>query len=77
MGILLPLALRSFVLIVRRRVTLSKNVVFAPQNHQDQAFHTSVIVLPVATSVAHYSPSAACSVPAPLAPDYCTPEMVQ
>ncbi|RVW92020.1 Retrovirus-related Pol polyprotein from transposon RE1 [Vitis vinifera] len=35
---------------------------------------TSVIVPPVAT---HDSPSAACSVPAPPAPDYCTPEMVQ
>ncbi|RVW65270.1 Retrovirus-related Pol polyprotein from transposon TNT 1-94 [Vitis vinifera] len=45
-----------------------------PQNRQAQAFQTSVIVLPVATSVAHDSLSVACSVPAP---DYCTPEMVQ
>ncbi|RVW70781.1 Retrovirus-related Pol polyprotein from transposon RE2 [Vitis vinifera] len=45
-----------------------------PQNRQAQAFQTSVIVPPVAT---HDSPSAACSVPAPPAPDYCTPEMVQ
>ncbi|RVX06561.1 Retrovirus-related Pol polyprotein from transposon RE1 [Vitis vinifera] len=76
MGILLPLALRSFVLIARRRVTLSKNVVF-PQNRQAQAFQTSVIVPPIATSATHDSPSTACSVPAPPAPDYCTPEMVQ
>nr|CAN63642.1 hypothetical protein VITISV_038695 [Vitis vinifera] len=65
MGILLPLALRSFVLIARRR------------NRQTQAFQTSVIAPPVATSAAHDSPSAACSVPAPPAPDYYTPEMVQ
>ncbi|RVW59566.1 Retrovirus-related Pol polyprotein from transposon RE2 [Vitis vinifera] len=30
-----------------------------------------------ATSAAHDSPSTTCSVPAPPAPDYCTPEMVQ
>ncbi|RVW35199.1 Retrovirus-related Pol polyprotein from transposon RE2 [Vitis vinifera] len=30
-----------------------------------------------ATSATHDSPSTACSVPAPPAPDYCTPEMVQ
>ncbi|KAJ9707254.1 hypothetical protein PVL29_002306 [Vitis rotundifolia] len=36
-----------------------------PQNRQAQAFQTSVIVPPVATSAAHDSPSATCSVPAP------------
>ncbi|RVW31828.1 Retrovirus-related Pol polyprotein from transposon RE1 [Vitis vinifera] len=42
---------------------------YSPQNRQAQAFQTSVIVPPVAT---HDSPSAACSVPAPPALDYCT-----
>ncbi|RVW91971.1 hypothetical protein CK203_030228 [Vitis vinifera] len=42
--------------------------------HIAQAFQTSVIIPPVATSAVHNSPSAACFVPAP---DYCTPEMVQ
>ncbi|KAA8531088.1 hypothetical protein F0562_005797 [Nyssa sinensis] len=48
-----------------------------PQHRQAQAFQTSVIIPPVATSAAHGSPSDASSVPAPPATNYCTPEMVQ
>jgi hypothetical protein len=45
-----------------------------PQNRPAQAFQTSVLATPPAALV---SPSDASSVPAPPAPDYCTPAMVQ
>ncbi|KAA8525894.1 hypothetical protein F0562_008006 [Nyssa sinensis] len=77
MGILLPIVLRNSALIARRRVTLSQHVGLRPQNRQAQAFQTSVIIPPVATSAAHGSPSDASSVPALPATNYCTPEMVQ
>ena len=45
MGILLPLVLRSFVLIARRRVTLSKNVVFAPKIVRPKHFRLRLLSL--------------------------------
>ena len=45
MGILLPLVLRSFVLIARRRVTLSKNVVFAPRIVRPKHFKLRLLSL--------------------------------
>ncbi|RVX23477.1 hypothetical protein CK203_000109 [Vitis vinifera] len=60
-----------------RKGHIIKEYRIRPQNRQAQAFQTSVIIPPVTTSTAHDSPLVACSVPAPPAPDYCTPKMVQ
>ncbi|RVW32186.1 Retrovirus-related Pol polyprotein from transposon RE2 [Vitis vinifera] len=65
---------KKFCSYCKKKGHIIKECRIRPQNCQAQAFQTSVIVPPVAT---HDSPSAACSVPAPPAPDYCTPEMVQ
>ncbi|RVW89893.1 Retrovirus-related Pol polyprotein from transposon TNT 1-94 [Vitis vinifera] len=65
---------KKFCSYCKKKGHIIKECRIRPQNRQAQAFQTSVIVPPVAT---HDSPSAACSVPAPPAPDYCTPEMVQ
>ncbi|RVW87652.1 Retrovirus-related Pol polyprotein from transposon RE1 [Vitis vinifera] len=64
---------KKFCSYCKKKGHIIKECRIRPQNRQAQAFQTSVIVPPVAT---HDSPSAACSVPAPPAPDYCTPEMV-
>ncbi|RVW12494.1 Retrovirus-related Pol polyprotein from transposon TNT 1-94 [Vitis vinifera] len=68
---------KKFCSYCKKKGHIIKECRIRPQNRQAQAFQTSIIVLPVATSVAHDSPSDACSVPAPPAPNYCTPEMVQ
>ncbi|KAL6326219.1 hypothetical protein AAG906_001614 [Vitis piasezkii] len=68
---------KKFCSYCKKKGHIIKECRIRPQNRQAQAFQTSVIVPLVATSAAHDSPSAACSVPAPPAPDYCTPEMVQ
>ena len=65
---------KKFCSYCKKKGHIIKECRIRPQNRQAQAFQTSVIVPPVAT---HDSPSAACSVPAPPAPDYCTPEMEQ
>ncbi|RVW46827.1 hypothetical protein CK203_075661 [Vitis vinifera] len=68
---------KKFCSYCKRKGHIIKECHIRSQNRQAQAFQTSVIVLHVATSAAHNSPSAACFVPAPPAPDYCTPKMVQ
>eukprot|EP00261_Vitis_vinifera_P024404 XP_010656677.1 PREDICTED: uncharacterized protein LOC104880732 [Vitis vinifera] len=65
---------KKFCSYCKKKGHIIKECRIRPQNRQAQAFQTSVIVPPVAT---HDSSSAPCSVPAPPAPDYCTPEMVQ
>ncbi|RVW37994.1 Retrovirus-related Pol polyprotein from transposon TNT 1-94 [Vitis vinifera] len=65
---------KKFCSYCKKKGHIIKECRIRPQNRQTQAFQTSVIVPPVATSEAHDSPSATCSVPAP---DYCTPEIVQ
>ncbi|RVW84363.1 hypothetical protein CK203_040705 [Vitis vinifera] len=60
---------KKFCSYCKKKGHIIKECRIRPQNRQAQAFQTSVIVPPVAT---HDSPSAACSVPAPPAPDYCT-----
>ncbi|RVX04726.1 Retrovirus-related Pol polyprotein from transposon RE1 [Vitis vinifera] len=68
---------KKFCSYCKKKSHIIKECHIRPQNCQAQAFQTSVIVPPIATSAAHDSPSIACSVPAPPAPDYYTPEMVQ
>ncbi|RVW93889.1 hypothetical protein CK203_028238 [Vitis vinifera] len=68
---------KKFCSYCKKKGHIIKECRIRPQNRQAQAFQTSVIVPPIATSATHDSPSTACSVPAPPAPDYCTPEMVQ
>ncbi|XP_034706986.1 uncharacterized protein LOC117930430 [Vitis riparia] len=68
---------KKFCSYCKKKGHIIKECRIRPQNRQAQAFQTSVIIPPVATSATHDSPSAACSIPAPPAPDYCTPEMVQ
>ncbi|RVW64789.1 Retrovirus-related Pol polyprotein from transposon RE1 [Vitis vinifera] len=68
---------KKFCSYCKKKGHIIKEYRIRPQNRQAQAFQTSVIVPPIATSATHDSPSTACSVPAPPAPDYCTPEMVQ
>ncbi|RVW87675.1 hypothetical protein CK203_041171 [Vitis vinifera] len=68
---------KKFCSYCKKKGHIIKECHIHPQNRQAQAFQTSVIIPPVATSATHDSPLAVCSVPAPPAPDYCTPEMVQ
>ncbi|RVX22750.1 Retrovirus-related Pol polyprotein from transposon TNT 1-94 [Vitis vinifera] len=68
---------KKFCSYCKKKGHIIKECRIRPQNRQAQAFQTSIIVPPIATSAAHDSSSAACSVPAPPAPDYCTLEMVQ
>ena len=64
---------KKFCSYCKKKGHIIKECRIHPQNRQAQAFQTLVIISPVATSAAHNSLSAACSVPTPPAPDYCTP----
>ena len=67
---------KKFCSYCKKKGHIIKECRIRPQNRQTQAFQTSVIVPPVATSTAHDSPLVMYSVLAYPAPDYCTPEMV-
>ena len=75
MVILLPIVLKKIVLIARKNVILSKNVVSAPRIIRPK--HFILLFLQQRLLVAHGSSSSATSDIAPSATVYCTPEMVQ
>ena len=74
MSMLLPIVLK---IIARKKGHLIKECCIHPQNHQAQAFHTSIVVPPATTSVAHGSSSSVSSNLEPPATTYYTPKMVQ
>jgi hypothetical protein len=65
---------KKFCSYCKKKGHIIKECRIRPQNRPAQAFQTSVLATPPAALV---SPSDPSSVPAPPAPDYCTPAMVQ